>query len=232
MITLAVFGLLGALGYYFFTREPTARPTAILLTGPSQAGKTTLFYTLKDGGVKTGTTVSMKENEACFKLHKFAEEDSEPVQMIDYPGEPQLSSRLPDFFPVTKAVLFVIDAHDKASIEKYAAEDMYRLLTHPKIVENAPPVLVVCNQSDFPLAAKCPLLQKILEEELTKLVHTRGVDASLDHEESESEAVPLGQDGVPFSFAEHSPCDVKFVRCSATTGEGLEAVARFCMGEH
>ena len=67
------------------------KPTAILVTGPSLSGKTTLYYTvpypttgslyrgsldfrqLKDGSVQNGTTVSMLENHGTFRLHKTGE---------------------------------------------------------------------------------------------------------------------------------------------------------------
>eukprot|EP00658_Telonema_sp_P-2_P002237 TRINITY_DN10857_c0_g3_i1.p1 TRINITY_DN10857_c0_g3~~TRINITY_DN10857_c0_g3_i1.p1 ORF type:complete len:430 (-),score=98.75 TRINITY_DN10857_c0_g3_i1:168-1301(-) len=229
MLALLLLGAIGAC--WLMTGGKSRNRSGILVTGPSMAGKTQLFYTLKDGGVVTGTTVSMKENEATFRIHKFANEESDPVHMIDYPGEPQLSSRLADFFPVTKAIVFMIDSHDKASIEQYAAEAMYNLLTNPVIAENAPPILVVCNKSDYPLASKCALLQKLMEEELTKLKQTRSVDANLDHDDTESEVIPLGPEGVEFKF-DQAPCPVRFVRCSLTSGEGLEAVADFCMEDH
>merc|ERR1711865_1138164 len=148
-------------GAWFCTAAPTVNRTAILMVGPPGGGKTTLFFTLKDGAVHTGTTSSLKENDATFKVHKREEDDE--IHLIDYPGDPKLSSRMADFLPLTKAILFVLDANNKQSVESHAAEQMFKLLTNPMVADHQLPILVACNKNDFPLSSKPPLLRKILE---------------------------------------------------------------------
>lgn len=211
-------------------KKPTVKRTAILMYGPPAAGKTTLFYTLKDGAVCTGTTSSLKENNATFKLHNSTSDDeANQVHLIDYPGNPKLSARLADFLPMTKAIVFVLNANAKQDVEAYAAEQMFQLLTNPMVVEHSLPILVACNQSDYPLSSKPPLLRKILETELTKLRETTGKgNATLDLGEDWPESVPLGQEDEDFTFNDHSPCPVSFIACSATKGRKLDEVSSFC----
>ena len=47
---------------------------------------------------------------------------------------------------------------------------MYKLLTHPVIADNQPPILICCNKSDhlssITLFSKWQLLKKLMEEEM------------------------------------------------------------------
>jgi signal recognition particle receptor subunit beta len=214
---------------WFRTGSAVVNRTAILMVGPPGAGKTTIFFTLKDGAVHTGTTSSLKENDGTFKIHKKDEDDE--VHLIDYPGDPKVSSRMMDFLPLTKAILFVLDANNKQSVEAYAAEQMFKLLTNPMVAENNLPILVACNKSDFPLSSKPALLRKILEQELTKLRETTGKgNATLDLGEEGPETVPLGVEDEDFTFADCA-CPVNFIACSATKGTKMDEVIGFCLDQ-
>jgi signal recognition particle receptor subunit beta len=228
LLWLAVLAVAAAGGAWFCTAAPTVNRTAILMVGPPGGGKTTLFFTLKDGAVHTGTTSSLKENDATFKVHKREEDDE--IHLIDYPGDPKLSSRMADFLPLTKAILFVLDANNKQSVESHAAEQMFKLLTNPMVADHQLPILVACNKNDFPLSSKPPLLRKILEQELTKLRETTGKgNATLDLGEEGPESVPLGVEDEDFTFEKHSPCHVDFIACSTTKGKNLDQLIKFCL---
>jgi len=199
------------------------KASAVLLTGPPNAGKTALFLTLKDGKVHTGTTTSMQPNEADFTAVKYDDESAPALHYIDYPGDASLGYRLPDYYPVAKVIVFLIDANDKKSIEREAAEAMYRILTSPEIVEQSPSIIVACNKCDLILASKPPLLKKLFETELQKLTKTQGQaeDAVTDDADAK-ESIPLGIDGENFEFDKHSPCSVEFMKCSVKSGDQIQ----------
>merc|ERR1712093_830575 len=101
----------------------------------------------------------------------------------------------------------MLDANDRKSIERDAAEMMYKLLTSPEIVSQSPTILVACNKSDLIMANKPALLRKLLQEELTKLSVTQGVaEDDVTDEADVKETIPLGIDGgETFDFESHSP---------------------------
>jgi len=201
--------------------------SAVLILGASNSGKTSLFLTLKDGSICTGTTTSMQENEGEFVFSKYDDEDAKPLHVIDYPGDPSLSFRLPDFYPAAKAIVFVVDANDKKSIEREAAEMMYRMLTHPSIVDQSPSIIVACNKSELILHSKPALLKKIFESELQKLTITQGsAEDAVNDEGDDKESIPLGIEGENFEFDKHSPCSVEFVKCSIKSGDLKDLATR------
>jgi len=232
-IVIAVLGVaaVGA-GFAFLNGQEPGEKTrkkgsAVLLLGPSNAGKTSLYLTLKDGGVKTGTTTSMQENEGTFKFNKYEDEDAKPLHVIDFPGDASLSYRLPHFYPVAKVMVFMVDANDRKSIEREAAEIMYRVLTNPEVVELSPTIIVACNKSDLILASKPALLKKTFETELQKLTKTQGVaEDSVTDDADQKETIPLGVEGESFEFDKHSPCPVDFMKCSVSKGNLSELVER------
>jgi signal recognition particle receptor subunit beta len=211
-----------------------ARGSAVLVVGASNSGKTTFFLTLKDGKVCNATTTSMQENEAKFVFAKYDDddEDAKPLHVIDYPGDLSLSSRLPDFYRAAKVIVFMVDANDKKSIEREAAETMYRMLTHPSIADQSPPLIVACNKSDLILAAKPPVLKKVFETELEKLKKTQGAaEDAMNDDIDNNDSVALGNDGENFEFEKHSPCPVEFIKCSVKNNDLKDLVTRIreCM---
>ena len=154
---------------------------------------------------------------------KYDESDASPLHWIDYPGDASLGYRLPDYYPVAKVIVFMIDANDKKSIEREAAESMYRILTSPEIVEQSPTILVACNKADLILASKPTLLKKLFESELQKLTKTQGqAEDSVTDEADATESIPLGMEGENFEFDKHSPCNVEFLKCSVKSGDNLK----------
>ena len=86
---------------------------AVFLVGPSDGGKTSLFFRLRDGPKNSylrGTHTSMITNESTFAV--FDDEDSEqkPVRFIDFPGHRRLRPLLFANLEDCRAVIVVIDA--------------------------------------------------------------------------------------------------------------------------
>jgi len=232
LVALMSVGAAGGGFYFLNNQEPLAekarkKGSAVLILGPANAGKTALYLTLKDGGVRTATTTSMEENEGTFKFEKYDDDDAKPLHVIDFPGDPSLSYRLPHFYPVAKVMVFMVDANDRKSIEREAAEIMFRMLTNPEVVELSPTIIVACNKSDLILASKPALLKKTFETELQKLTVTQGLaEDSVTDDADTKETIPLGIHGEAFEFEKHSPCAVDFMKCSVNKGDLSDLVER------
>jgi len=227
---LGLAGIVAAAGGGFLVmkqRGPSrAKGSAVLITGPSNSGKTALYLTLKDGKIHSNATVtSMVHNEGNFIMNGYDDDDAKPTHFIDYPGDPGLGFRLPDFYPLAKVIVFMVDANDKKSIEREAAECLFRILTNPAVAEQEPTILIGCNKSDLIMRSKPALLKKIFEAELQKLSVTQGIaEDTVTEEAEERETVPLGNFSDAFEFDKHSPCS--FVECSVTKGNLKELVTK------
>jgi signal recognition particle receptor subunit beta len=96
----------------------------ILLVGLSDAGKTTLFYQLRDGSAHQGSVTSMEPNDDEFILHSESTKKVKikPVHIVDVPGHARLRPKLDDFLPKTCGLVFVVDALDFMPNLRSAAE--------------------------------------------------------------------------------------------------------------
>ncbi|KAG5001678.1 hypothetical protein JHK87_022750 [Glycine soja] len=91
-----------------------AKSNTIVLTGLSGAGKTVLFYQLRDGSIHEGTVTSMEPNEDTFLLHSetVPKRKVKPVCVVDVPGHSRLRPKLDEYLPKAAAIVFVVDAVD------------------------------------------------------------------------------------------------------------------------
>ena len=100
-----------------------------VLVGPCNAGKTILFYQLRDGSTnECGTVASMQENEASVTLQNAAgKRGGAAVQVVDVPGHERLRHKLEAHLHDARAIVFVVDAADitpsKVCIIAWAACD-------------------------------------------------------------------------------------------------------------
>lgn len=100
------------------TRNST--PT-VLLIGPEQSGKTSLFSKLVLNSVpltqtsqresNSKTTISILSNTSQeFKDYPPSTSDSISIQLIDLPGHPRLRPRVGEYIPSADAIVFCVDA--------------------------------------------------------------------------------------------------------------------------
>ncbi|CAK4406921.1 unnamed protein product [Aphanomyces euteiches] len=205
---------------------PRGKRDVILLLGPCGSGKTALFHRLRDGAVSVETVTSMKETMETFPLH---DEETANVSVLDFPGHERLRSQAPQFYPIAKKIVFIVDAttvSDPLQVRK-AAEFLFDIFTHPKLNDNGIPVLIACSKADQATAAAPSRIQLLLEAELTQLKGTR---ASLDTQDDD-ESIPLGRENVPFAFDVDAPCEVVFESYSIHTPNGVAPLLDFILQE-
>eukprot|EP00897_Mesotaenium_endlicherianum_P006380 jgi/Mesen1/5770/ME000292S04832 len=174
----------------------------VLLLGLCGAGKTSLFYQLRDGTRHGGTVTSMEPNEGCFPLHSPTISKSRskprPVHVVDLPGHPRLRPKVDAVLPHTRAIVFVIDALDFMPNLRANAEFLYEVLTKRMVASRKIPVLLACNKMDKVTAHSVDFIRKQLEKEIDKLRASRSAisDADLTSE------VLLGTEGESFKFTQ------------------------------
>ena len=86
--------------------------------------------------------------------------------MVDVPGHERLRYRYADLLPITRAIVFVVDATTLTQQIRPVAEYLYKVLIHPQTQRARLPVLVALNKSEASKAATADKAQNQLEEEM------------------------------------------------------------------
>lgn len=150
------------------------RGGAVLLVGPCNGGKTTLFYRLKDGTTHLGTVASMQENEGSCQIRNDKDRVVGNVRLMDLPGHPRLRSKLEQYLKDASAVILVIDSADITPNKTEAAEDLFEVLTHPTVARRRLPVLLACNKADLETQAhSVDFCRRTIEKQLDAMRKTR-----------------------------------------------------------
>ncbi|KAG2494261.1 hypothetical protein HYH03_007616 [Edaphochlamys debaryana] len=150
------------------------RGNAVLLIGPCNGGKTTLFYRLKDGSTHLGTVSSMQENEGVVQVRNDKDRVVGSVRVLDLPGHPRLRSKMEQHLNDARAVVLVIDAADITPHRTEAAEDLFEVLTHPTVCGKRLPVLIACNKADLETQAhSVDFCRRTIEKQLDTMRKTR-----------------------------------------------------------
>jgi len=194
------------------------------LVGLNGAGKTALFYQLKDGTTHQGAVTSMEPNEGTFVLHSETTKKGsiKPVHIVDVPGHPKLRPQLEELLPKACGLVFLIDALDFMPHKEAAAEYLYDILTNKEVVRRKVPLLLTCNKMDKVTAHSSNFIRGQLEKELNKLRKSRIAISAADV----SSEIYLGVEGdVPFNFTQCSN-KVTIAEISALGGN-VEQVEQF-----
>jgi hypothetical protein len=206
-----------------------SRGDALVLLGVSGAGKTLLYYTLRNGvagGDKSSddsrvprTVPSMAPNDEAFPLLLESSESGAlppKPRVEDFPGHGSQQYRLPEFLEAARSIVFVVNAASPKSFAA-AAERLYEVLASRMLVAARVPVLVLCLHSDSPSAHPVEHIQNTLAELVDRKRTLQHTMKALD-DSSASATVPVGTPGQQFTF-EQSTLPIEFARGSAVTGE-------------
>jgi signal recognition particle receptor subunit beta len=217
------------------------RRDAVLLVGPSDAGKTTLWLALTTGApaARGATVASMQPNEARVRLRRDGAR-ARPARLVDLPGHPRLRGRFAAAAPAAAGVIFVVDAVDFMPRKAEAAAALFDVLAHPAVASRRLPVLLFCGKADYgPKAHSVDFVRKQLERELEALRGTRGALAGAAVGGGGRGAAAGGgggggvleTGGAPFSFAALAGAGrgarVEAAAGSAVDAGGAEAVEDF-----
>lgn len=140
--------------------------THVLLVGASNAGKTALFFRLRDGIVPM-TCNSVEMNEA--EISAGSSESSGVVRLLDIPGASSKRYMIPPLLKSAKAILFVVDSSDSSSVISSSAELLHLVLSEISSSRYRVPVLVVCSKSDLPGARPVNQLQNEMLDGMERL---------------------------------------------------------------
>jgi len=105
---------------------------------------------------------------------------AKPVHVVDFPGHQRLRSQLTTFLPITRGIIFVIDAVEfKADLTNNAQYEpllvnrltrwnryLFDLFVDKTVNKQKIPFLIVCNKSEIITAKPKEIVQKDLEKEM------------------------------------------------------------------
>lgn len=201
-------------------RRGGRRGSSVVIAGPPNAGKTTLFFQLKDGSLHNGVVASLGENAAAVTLRP-PRGGAKTASLLDVPGHPSTRHRLEAALSDAAAVVFLVDAVEVTPHRTEAADLLYEVLTHPAVARGRAPLLIACNKMDLELEAhSVDFIRKTLEKQLDAMRKTRAAAIGKD-----AGAKPaLGPADKPFSFAA-LPNKVALAQASAKAGALDDVVA-------
>jgi signal recognition particle receptor subunit beta len=204
-------------------RKKKARGQKLFIIGQNGAGKTALFFRLRDC-VPVNSVSSLKPLRDTMKIKQEAQksenggtaEDAHtdddgigPVEVVDFPGHNRLRGKLTEIIAEARCIVYVVDSEDKAKL-KDVAEHLYELFTNQDVCELRIPVLLTLNKVDLPGART----EKSILEELDREIEQMRVSRSATLEGQDQADSYLGVDGEKFKLLEHSPCPIETCRVS------------------
>ena len=137
----------------------------ILIVGTCDSGKTTILSQLCSGKT-VQTYTSMQHNQVTYAPGP----DKPAVSLVDVPGNDRVRGETVDMFSgSTRGLVFVVDSNTVSKQIRDVAEYLHFLLTNKNIMNNSPPLLILCNKQDSGLAKEATAVQTLLEKEIEKV---------------------------------------------------------------
>mmetsp|Transcript_25004 Transcript_25004/g.56713 ORF Transcript_25004/g.56713 Transcript_25004/m.56713 type:complete len:264 (-) Transcript_25004:74-865(-) len=191
-------------------KKGRSRGQLALLLGQCGAGKTALFFRLRDNE-EVQTVSSLKPLRDTFQLRPSeGEEPFGPIEVADCPGHQRLRGKANEFLKEARCVIYLVDAEDKQRL-KDVAEHLYEMMTNPDILELHTPILLACNKCDLSSARP----EKFIMDEIDREIEQMRVSRAATLEGQDQADSYLGIDGEKFKLLEHSPCPIQTCRISA-----------------
>ncbi|EPR56983.1 signal recognition particle receptor beta subunit protein [Toxoplasma gondii GAB2-2007-GAL-DOM2] len=205
-----------------------------VLLGSSGSGKTSLFLLLRNGKA-TETVSSLQENidmvsvfpaksqdgmveQASHQAHEAtADRSTARIELVDFPGHSRLQGLSKPYIDQAGALLFLVDAADKASL-KVAAEQLYELFANPSLHQRQTPLLLVVNKTDLPDSRPQASVVEDIEREIERSRASRA--AMLEGEDDVTNFI--GVEGEAFKILEHAPSPVEICSCSVKDDDTAE----------
>jgi len=186
------------------------RGQLVLLFGQCGAGKTALFFRLRDR-TEVQSVSSLKPLRDTLQIQvEEGGQDIGPIEVMDYPGHARLRTKGSELLNEARCIVYVVDSEDKQRL-KDVAEHLYELLTHPEVLELHTPILLACNKSDLATART----EKFIVEEIEREMEQMRVSRTAALEGQDQADSYLGVEGEKFKLLEHSPCPIQTCRLSA-----------------
>ncbi|CAH0585829.1 unnamed protein product [Chrysodeixis includens] len=209
---LSVIVLLFTLVFWWFFSRRRQQRNSVLLMGLSDSGKTLLFVRLAYSQYRQ-TFTSMKENVEEYLT------SSNTLKIVDLPGQERLRNKFFDQYKGSaKAIVFVIDSVTIQKEIRDVAEYLYTVLSDPSIQSNNPPLLILCNKQDQPLAKGSQVIKSLLEKELNLVRVTKSSQLQSVDPSQRNNTTYIGKVGKDFEFS-HLNNRVDIAESSANTGD-------------
>lgn len=207
LVTFACVKAAQAIVSTIFDSQAGSRGNLLLLIGQSGAGKTALFYQLRDNeDVQTVSSMKVVRDKLQIKCG----DDELSIETVDCPGHPRLRRNAADLLKEARCIVYVVDAANKAQL-KDVSEHLYELFTSQEMNKNPIPMILACNKSDLSGARPEKFILEEIEREIEQMRVSRG--ATLQGEDQADSY--LGVDGEKFKLLEHAPCSIQICRISA-----------------
>ncbi|KAG2054736.1 hypothetical protein BDR06DRAFT_955035 [Suillus hirtellus] len=214
----------------FSRRKSRSRGTALLLVGPSDAGKTAILSTLAFTGTLPSHT-SLQVNTSLMPLSPVG-----TLPVIDIPGHPRIRDQFQEHLVNARAVAFVVDASTISRNGSTVAEHLHHVLhaiTSLPPSHLAPALLILANKCDLmkiatssgsPTEVAISRVRTILERELEKRREAQSGGMGVEGLGAEGERSDIGGldcsgPGGIFKFADWEGGEVDFAGTWVNVGE-------------
>eukprot|EP00930_Biecheleria_cincta_P035034 TRINITY_DN24134_c0_g1_i1.p1 TRINITY_DN24134_c0_g1~~TRINITY_DN24134_c0_g1_i1.p1 ORF type:complete len:256 (-),score=42.27 TRINITY_DN24134_c0_g1_i1:131-898(-) len=186
------------------------RGNATLILGQCRAGKTTLFFRLRDREeVQSVSSLNPHRDSFPIKIGESEEQSLGPLEVIDFPGHLRYRSRALEMVKEARCIVYLVDSEDKPRL-KDVAEHLYELFTNQDVLELHTPILLACNKCDLSAARS----EKSIVDEIEREMEQMRVSRAATLEGQDQADSYLGIDGEKFKLMEHSPCPIQTCRIS------------------
>ncbi|KAF9014097.1 signal recognition particle receptor beta subunit-domain-containing protein [Cyathus striatus] len=222
-LSLAI--LLLAVAIFFGRKRATSKGNALLLVGPSDAGKTALLSQLVYKQTLP-TYTSLQTNSSLLSL----DDGKKVVKIVDVPGHPRIRDQFREYLADAKVIAFVVDASTVSRNGAAVAEHLHQILhaimslppshTLPTLVIFAHKIdLLKSSSSSDAGTLAINRVKTILERELEKRRQSQsgvGVEGlGAEDEKTEIGGLECGDNSAGFKFDEWEGGDVTFIATTA-----------------